>query len=67
MKKANPLLDYWPHIVAVLLSLLGSGTMWVVNDHLKDDAYRDQQIRELQGIILSEWPQYTKTIYWEKN
>lgn len=59
-------MTYWP-VVALVLALLGGGVRVVVTAHLDDDHRRDQEIRDLQGIVLSEWPQYTKTIFWEKN
>jgi hypothetical protein len=60
----DTLLKYWP-VVVLVLGVLGAAGNSVVNTHLAADARRDQEIRELQGIILSEWPQYTKTIFWE--
>lgn len=59
MKALKVILAYWPLIVFALAGITG------IQKHLDDDAKRDERIRVLERIVVSEHPAYSAAIYWE--
>lgn len=63
-KSLTPLqtcLHYWPILVAV--AGLGYGAAdWVIR-HQQQDVVRDERLRVLEAVVVSEHPGYTLMIY----
>jgi hypothetical protein len=57
-------LPYWPILLGLLS--IGGWAYRTIGAHAVEDQKRDQEIQTLKGIILGEWPAYTKSFYWEK-
>lgn len=62
---------FWPVFLFVAVTLVGGSvrlaftTAASVQKHLDDDTRRDERIRVLERITVSEHPEYSATIYWD--
>lgn len=54
-------LRYWP--ILVFLLGLGMGGVRLLIHHQAQDFLRDERLRILEVIVVSEYPSYTRMIY----
>ena len=65
-KKSGPAgwLPYWPILLGLLS--LGGWAYRTIGVHAVEDERRNEKIRVLEHIIVSEFPRWTAAIDWEK-
>ena len=54
-------LPYWP--IFVFAAGLGAGAVRLVLDHQRQDFIRDERLRLLETVTLSEHPEYTRLLF----
>lgn len=51
--------------IFVFAAGLGAGTVRLVIDHQRQDFIRDERLRVLEMIVVSQFPEWTKAIWWD--